>query len=299
MRKLLKWTAIGLAGIVVVVLIAAAALYVKGGLRINQHFDVAVAPLVVPTDSAAVARGRHLAEAVTLCIGCHGDDLSGDALVDEPMIATIYASNLTAGRGGVGGSFDDADYVRAIRHGVNPAGRGLMIMHSDAYQHLSATDLGALIAFIRSMPPVDKDHPATKGGPLGRIFVALGFFDRGAMALIPAEIIDHDAPLPEMPAPGTPAHGRYLVSVALCRLCHGADLTGGPPFEEGAPPAPDVAALAVHGAWSEEQFVQTLRTGVTPYGKALDGEAMPWEYYGRMSDEELRAIWRYLATLGG
>jgi hypothetical protein len=45
-----------------------------------------------------------------------------------------------------------------------------------------------------------------------------------------------------------------------------------------------------------EQFIGTMRTGVTPWGRALDAEAMPWKTYGRMTDEELTAIWRYLAS---
>jgi cytochrome c553 len=268
-----------------------------GGVRLHRRYDVTVAPITISADSGTIARGRHLAEAVTLCTGCHGDDLSGDVLIDQPMMATIYASNLTAGRGGVGSVYDDADYARAIRHGVNPAGRGLMIMHSDAYNHLSEADLGAIIAFIRSMPPVDQEHPATRGGPLGRIFMALGFFDQETAPPIPAEVIDHDAPFGNTPPGPTAAYGQYLVAIGLCRMCHGGDLRGGLPIEEGAPPAPNIAALAAPGAWSEEQFVSTLRTGVTPYGKSLNGEIMPWEHYGRMTDEELGAIRRYLASL--
>lgn len=298
MIKALKWAGIGLAGLVLLAAVAAAILYVRGGARINRTYDIAVAAVPVPTDSATVARGRRLAEAVTLCTGCHGDDLAGEVLIDEPMMATVYASNLTAGRGGVGTTYEDADYVRAIRHGVNDAGRGLMIMHSDAYHNLSAADLGAIIAFVRSMPAVDKEHPETRGGPLGRIFVALGMFDRESMPLIPAETIDHDAPFADPPTPAkTAAYGRYLVSLALCSMCHGDDFQGGPPMEEGAPLAPNIAALAAPGAWSEEQFIGTLRTGVTPYGKALDADVMPWERYGGMTDEELGAIWRYLVSL--
>jgi mono/diheme cytochrome c family protein len=175
-----------------------------------------------------------------------------------------------------------------------------MIMHSDAYHNLSATDLAAIVAYIRSVPPVDTVLPATRGGVLGRVFVALGMFDRAAMPLIPAEVIDHDAPLAAAPAPGpTAEYGRYLVSIGLCRMCHGADLRGGPPIEEGSPPGPNIAAYGAPGGWSDDAFVTTIRTGLTPYGKALDREAMPWEVYARMTDEELTAIWRYVTSLAG
>jgi cytochrome c5 len=298
MRKVLKWAVVGLGGLAALAAVGVFVLYVMGGARLNRRHEVRVPAVAIPTDAPAVARGRHLAEAVTLCLACHGDNLGGAVLIDEPAIATVYASNLTAGRGGIGASYGEADYVRAIRHGVNPAGRGLLIMHSDAYHNLGEVDLGALIAYVRSVPPVDHEVPRTRGGPVGRILVALGLFDTEAMPLIPAEVIDHEAPVPEAPPPGvTPAFGRYLVSIALCRMCHGTDLTGAPPIEEGSPPGPNIAAFAAPGAWSEEQFVATIRTGLTPYGKALDAKAMPWEAYARMTDEELGAIWRYLVSL--
>jgi cytochrome c553 len=248
----------------------------------------------------AIARGRHLVEAITLCRGCHGDNLAGDVLVDLPVMATIYASNLTAGRGGIAATYSDADLVRAIRHGVNRQGRGLLIMHADIYNRLAAEDLGAIVAYVKSVAPVDKEVPATRVGPLGRIFVALGLIDGDAMPLIAAEHIDHDAPFPPLPPPAATAdYGQYLVSIALCRMCHGPELGGGPPIEEGAPPAPNIAGYAAPGVWTETHFINTIRTGVTPSAKKLNGEIMPWEAYARMTDDELLAIWRYIASLNG
>lgn len=299
MNKVLKWTGISLGSLLGVVVVLALVLYVVGGSRLNKSYDIQVATVAITTDEAAIARGRHLAEAVTLCQACHGDNLGGGVLFDEPPIATIYASNLTTGRGGTGAVTSDADYVRSIRHGVNAEGRGLMIMHSDAYHNLSEEDLGAIIAYIKSVPPVDNEVPQTRAAPLGRIFVALGLFDSEAMPLLPAEVIDHDAPFKAVPPPGeTAAYGRYLVSIALCSMCHGSDLQGGPPLEEGAPPGPNIVAYGVDGIWSEEQFLSTMRTGLTPYGKALDPESMPWKVYAKMADEELIAIWQYVVSLG-
>jgi mono/diheme cytochrome c family protein len=300
MTKGLRAVTIGLGGLLAVVLVAGLILYVIGGSRLNRSHEIAVPAVAIPTDAAAIARGRHLADAVTLCHACHGDSLSGDVLLDEALIATIYASNLTAGRGGVGASYSDADFVRAIRHGVNPAGRGLMIMHSDGYHNLGERDLAAIVSYVKSVPPVDHELPRTRGGLLGRIFVALGMFDGGPMPLIPAEVIDHSAPVPTVPTEGvTAAYGGYLVSIALCSMCHGADLRGGPPVDEGAPPGPGIVVHAAAGGWSEEQFIHTLRTGVTPEGKVLDREYMPWEVYAKMTDSELAAIWRYVASLVG
>jgi mono/diheme cytochrome c family protein len=255
---------------------------------------------VIPSDEAAIARGRHLAEAVTLCHGCHGDDLGGALLFEEPGIATVYAPNLTSGRGGRGAVYTDDDFVRAIRHGVNRAGRGMMVMHSDHYQHLGRRDLASLIAYLRSKPPVDREWPERKVTVPGRILLALGVFDTEAVPVIPAELIDHEAPIPQAPPEGVSvAYGAYLVSIGLCTMCHGDDLHGGPPIEPDAPPGPDITVYGRDGGWSPQQFVNTLRTGVTPYGRSLDTEVMPIERLSKMTDEELLAIASYLGSIGG
>lgn len=105
----------------------------------------------------------------------------------------------------------------------------------------------------------------------------------------PARIIDHDAPITAAVAPAVSAeYGEYLVSIAYCVHCHGDNLTGGPfPFPEpNAPLVPNITSAGAPGGWSEAQFRETLRTGVTPGGKVLDPEFMPWSDY-KMTDEEL------------
>jgi mono/diheme cytochrome c family protein len=278
---------------------AAVALYFVGGSRLDRRYDIQIGSIAVPTDEASIARGRHLAEAVTACQACHGEDLAGDVLFEEPGIAAVYASNLTSGRGGVGTAYSDADYVRAIRHGVNLEGRGLLIMHADLFHNLSLEDLAALIAYVKSVSPVDNEVPKTSVAPLGRVMLALGLFDSETAPLIPAEVIDHDAPFAEAPArEATAEYGQYLTSITLCSLCHGAGLRGGPSIDAGSPPGPDIVVYAAPGGWSEEQFIGAMRTGVTPYGKALDPEFMPWDpIFMKMTDDELGAIWQYLQSL--
>jgi hypothetical protein len=65
------------------------------------------------------------------------------------------------------------------------------------------------------------------------------------------------------------------------------------------PPGPNITVYGAPDGWSEEQFVSTMRTGVTPSGKSLEAEFMPWDFYANMTDEELGAIWLYLASLSG
>jgi cytochrome c553 len=298
MKKVLKWIGIVLGSLVALLVVAAAVLYILGSARLNKTYDIQPEAIAVPTNEAAIARGKHLVEALTFCGGCHGEDLRGDAFEDEPMIATFYAPNLTSGRGGIGAAYSDADYVRAIRHGVNPEGRGLLIMHSDVYHNLSEQDLGAMIAYLKSVAPVDNEIPEPKIEPLGNILVALGVFDSEALPLIPAELIDHSAPFPEMPAQGTTAeYGGYLVSITLCHMCHGPDLTGAPPLEPGMPPGPNLTPGGELGGWSEADFIQTMRTGVSPHGDELDPEFMPWDVYANMTNEELKSLWMYLQSL--
>jgi cytochrome c553 len=299
MKKVLKWIGIVLGSLFALLLVAAGVLYILGSTRLNKTYDIQPEAISIPTDAAAIARGQHLVDAVTFCTGCHGQRLEGDVFEDEPMIATFYAPNLTSGRGGEGAAYSDADYIRAIRHGVDPQGRGLMIMHSDVYHNLSQQDLGAIIAYLKSVPPVDNELPEPKILPFGKILVALGVFDSEALPLIPAERIDHSAPFMEMPAQGaTAAYGGYLVSITLCHMCHGPELTGGPPLEAGMLAAPNITLGGELGAWSEADFVRTLRTGVSPSGHKLDPEIMPWKTYANLTDQELAAIWHYLQSLG-
>lgn len=300
MRKLLRWIGLILGGLLAVLVLAFVVLSIIGSARINRSYDVQIESIDIPTDAAAVARGEHIAEAMSLCVGCHGESLEGSVLDDDQPIVTIAASNLTSGQGGVGGSYSDADFVRSIRHGVGPDGKPLMIMHSDYYHNFSEQDLGAVIAFIKSAAPVDNDVPRTAAGPVGRAMLPLGVFDAMPIPLFPAEVIDHDAPFAEMPPAGATAeYGGYLVSISLCTMCHGIELTGAPPFEPEMPAAPNIAAHGADGDWTLQEFIDTIRTGVTPIGRELDPEAMPWEFYSNMTDEELEAIWLYLGSRGG
>jgi mono/diheme cytochrome c family protein len=300
MKKVLKWLGIVLGSLVALLVVAAAVLYILGSARLNKTYDIQPEAIAIPTDEAAIARGRHLVEALTFCGGCHGEDLEGDTFEDEQMIATFYAPNLTSGRGGVGVTYNDADYVLAIRHGVDPQGRGLLIMHSNVYHNLSEQDLGAMIAYLKSVPSVDNELPEPKIEPFGKILVALGAFDSEALPLIPAESIDHNAPFAEMPAQGaTTEYGGYIMSITLCHMCHGPDLAGGPPLDPGMPAGPNLTPSGELGGWSEADFIQVMRTGVSPDGDKLSPEFMPWGRYANMTDEELKSLWLYLQSLPG
>jgi mono/diheme cytochrome c family protein len=162
------------------------------------------------------------------------------------------------------------------------------------FYYLSDEDLGALIAYLKSLPPVDNELPPTDLGPLGRVMLALGQLPP---EIIPnVTMIDHDAPRPVAPKPGvTLEYGEYLART--CALCHGPNLNGQTVQLDGPPVL--TANLTPGGElrfWSEEDFITTMRTGVTPSGHQLKGE-MPWKYLGQMTDDELKAVWFYLQSL--
>ena len=163
--KVLKWAGIvfgGLVGLIVVLLVA---VYFIGGARVNKTYDIQVKPITIPDDEEAIARGEHLVSTVGLCLECHGEKLEGTMISDDPLFGRIAASNLISGKGGVGGRFGDIEFVRAIRHGVRPDGTSLIIMPSNLFSQISGPDLGAIIAYLKSVPPVDNELPATAAGP--------------------------------------------------------------------------------------------------------------------------------------
>jgi hypothetical protein len=131
MRKVLKWTGIGVGGLVGLLIVLIVVLTVLGTmLRVNKTYDIEVAAVEVPTDAESIARGRHIVESYALCVECHGDNMEGKVIDENLLFGTFAPPNLTAGLGGVGGELSDLDYVRAIRHGVGRDDKGLFIMPS-------------------------------------------------------------------------------------------------------------------------------------------------------------------------
>ena len=120
------------------------------------------------------------------------------------------------------------------------------------------------------------------------------------LPLLAAERIDHNGPRPPAPRVGiTVEYGKYLA--VRCTGCHGETLSGGriPGTPPDWPPALNLTPYpgAAVAQWSEAQFVQTLRTGITPRGNQLDTKYMPWKVLGEMTDDEMKALWLYLKSL--
>jgi cytochrome c553 len=272
--------------------LAVAALVAYGYLNVHGRMDktwaVSTPPLQIPHgDPAAIERGRYLATTVASCVDCHDADFGGKVFIDEGPIATLYGSNLTRGRGGVGTRHSDEDFVRALIHGVRADGKSVVYMPSQIYSW-SAADTAAIVAFLRSLPPVDREHPAPRFGPLGVVLAAFG-----QVPLFPAEVIDHaNVRFASADRPADPAKaGEQIVAQAGCRGCHGPSLEGG----IGPPPGgANITPVGLDG-WTETDFFRALREHKRPNGTII-AESMPLAL-GQMSDQDLSAIFAYLKTV--
>ncbi len=273
MKRILKWGVIVFVAISGLVLLASVALYSTGMEKLTRSLpNIPVETVSIPTDSDAVARGKHIAT-IWACAKCHGANLGGSLITSDPidgivpLFGSIPASNLTSGKGGIARSYTDADWVRAIRHGVKPNGRVEVLIYD--YSAISDRDLESLIAYLKQIPPTDSGYADSNYGPLITIAVALGTFTPVA------ELMDHGARHMADPVPSaTKEYGKYVA--ALCADCHGTNLV--PPLQ---------------GNWKQEEFVRAVRTGALPNGKQI-GPAMPSSTYGEMNDTELTALGLYL-----
>jgi mono/diheme cytochrome c family protein len=290
MRRLKRVAVVVLGLLVGVVAVLASVVYFGSEARLRKRYEVAVAPLAIPTDAATIERGWHLVNNVNGCASCHADNLGGQVFLDIPP-ALLVATNITSGAGGIGGTYTDADWIKAIRHGVRPDGTPILFMPSQNLRHITDADLAAIIAYIKTVPAVDNQLAASELRPLGRALLVAG-----QLPFISAEQIDYQTPLPAAQPPGrTVEYGGHLTRVALCVDCHTNNLSGAP-FEEGAPPAANLTPGGELAGWLEEDFIKVIRTGIAPGGRQIN-EAMPWQEYGGMTDDELGAIYRYLQSL--
>lgn len=284
MKRPLRWLVRLLGGLVALVLVGAGAAYTIGSRAVGRTHAVRPAALHIPSDSASVAHGAHLAAAFG-CAECHTADLGGRVFIETP-VGRVVASNLTRGAGGIGAQYSDADWDRSIRHGVKPSGRSVFIMPASGFHHLADADAAALIAFLKQLPPVDRTLPQTEVSASGRILAA-GPLD------VALEVDTSAARTRTAPTGPTAEHGAYLAAV-MCSHCHGADLHGDQPGDPDSPYAPDLVAA---GAWTLPQFARALHTGVRPAGLPLDARFMPWQSTRHMTDDEIAGLHAYLGTL--
>ena len=280
--RILKWLGLTAGALVAIALLGGFVLSLVGSNKITATHDVPVAALTIPTDSASVANGAHLA-GIYGCQDCHGETLAGRVMSEEGPFRLV-AGNLTPA--GVGGEYNAEDWDRAIRHGVGADGTALFVMPSGAFHGISDTEASDLIAYLQTLEPVENDLPPMEYRFLGKMLAAgpLGI-DKGV----------HPEPTPaSSPEPGATAeYGAYVVNM-MCAYCHGDDVVGKQPPAAGSPFAP---GLAASGQWPAEAFHEALTTGVTPSGHQMNPKFMPWPATAKMTHEEREGIRLYLASL--
>jgi mono/diheme cytochrome c family protein len=245
--------------------------------------------------AGAIERGRHLVQSRYVCIECHGSNFGGGTMIDAFPIGRILGPNLTTGQGSVTRDYTPTDWDRIVRHGVKYDGSPAL-MPSEDFQRMSDQELSDIVAYIRSMPPVDNEVPEPSLGPLGKFLIATGQLHLSAN-LIPSHHSPHRAYPP--PAEPTVEFGEHLAGV--CMGCHKIDFSGGP-IVGGDPAWVPASNLTPHpdalGGWSYEQFARALREGVRPDGTPLRlPMTLVVPYAQRMSEVETRAIWMYFQSL--
>jgi len=274
-KRFLKWTAVGLASVVAIALLL---VYGLSEYQLRRTYDVAATPITVPTDSASIERGRHVA-LTRGCDGCHGQNLEGKVMFDDPKIARIVAPNVTK----IVREYSDAELARAIRHGVRRNGTSVAVMPSSMFYHLSDVDLGALIAYLRTVSPTESTLPGHSMRLLARVGIVTGQYHTEA------SVIDHDAPRAVEPGESDlVAWGQYLAKSA-CSECHGQKLEGG-----AAGPAP-TPSLVVVQAYSAEEFTRLMREGVPRDGRKLGvmGDVAR-SRFSKFTEAEVAAVYAYL-----
>jgi mono/diheme cytochrome c family protein len=276
-----------LAGIFAALLVI---VYVLSARALNRKYVLPAFSVTVPADSAAVARGAHLVQIGT-CATCHGSDLGGRVYADMGPVGVVAGPNLTRGRGGRGGFFTDEDWVRAIRFGIRANGTSLIMMPSEVFMNFSDDDLGAMIAYLKQVQPIDREMPTTRFGILGRALLAAG-----RLKILTAPKTPAKPAVAAVPIDDSAPYGKYLVEASGCAGCHGYGLSGGrvagPP---GLPPASNLTPAGI-GTWVEDDLRRVLREGRKPDGSPVN-PFMPLDSYGQMTDEEISAIWRYLRSV--
>lgn len=309
MSKVLK--VLGIILVVLMVIIGAGLIYFQRSFpRVQPAKDI-----TIDATPARLERGAYLANHVSVCIDCHskrdwkhysgpvvpGSEGIGGELMDPEL--KVYARNITPANIG---DYTDGELVRAIRVGVTNKGEALFpIMPYQGYAAMSKEDLYSVIAYIRTLKPLDHEVPKRHlGFPLNLI----------------VKTMPKDSPLPDKsPSPAdTVAYGKYLLTISGCVDCHtprekgklieGMEFAGGMEFPlpgfgtiRSANITPDQQTGI--GDWNKEAFIQQFKMYDSPESRKIPVEpggmqtVMPWTMYAGMTEQDLGAIYTYLRTI--
>jgi cytochrome c553 len=280
MKRLVRWLGIALGSLIALAIISYTIVYIISERILRRTYDVPAVAISIPSDSPSIVEGRRLATIRGCVGGCHGKEVAGAIMFDQPMIGRVVAPNLTAAVR----KYSDSELVGIIRNGVRPGGRSMMVMPAEEFVLLTDQDVGRIIAFLKSLPAVEGPGPSLSLGPLGRIGIAVGQFKPVAQ-LIAETIPPPDATSKEG------AYGRYLARTT-CASCHGTSLRGDSNPDFTSP------SLQLVAAYSPESFAQLMGAGVALGGRNL-GTMSPWarQHLSHLTDSEITALYSYLHAM--
>ncbi|MBZ4418099.1 c-type cytochrome [Myxococcus sp. RHSTA-1-4] len=270
------------------------------------------APTAPAVSAAALERGRYLVEHVLACGSCHserdwsryggpvtGAPLSG-ACWDESweLPGRVCAPNITSDPEHGIGRWTDEELMRALRDGTGRDGKTLFpLMPFLLYRELSDADARAVIAWLRQVPPSPRSVPRSDIPPA--VYAEYQSLASPVKGVVPE------------PAADAVSRGRYLATLAQCAACHAGVDEAGTPYAGGrslpTPRGPEVVAnLTPHarglGGVDEAAFVARFTAfkdlAPAPATSArVNKLSMPWVFFAGLTEDDLRALYRYLRTV--
>ena len=228
-----------------------------------------------------IARGKYIFGAAAGC-GCHtlpkGEALNAGGRKHDGPFGTVYASNITPDPTNGIGEWTDAQIITAIRSGRRPNGERLIPVHPyTVFNGMAEQDLQDVVAYLRSVPPVNQPVPAKK--------ITVPMFETVFLPAWLATFAPRETPPPSAPAGGV-ARGEYLArAVSHCGECHTPRTmtmaTDNSRYLSGAPKGKGPEGSAVPNItpdrdtgianWTEEQIADYLETGNRPDGDVAGG----------------------------
>lgn len=270
--RILLWIAGSLA---VTLIIAAFAVYGLSEYRLQQSYSSLHDANFAASDGDPI-EGRRLAR-VYGCTDCHGPDLTGRLMEEDPWVITVVSPNLTLSMP----DYTDAQFASAVRKGIRKDGTGISIMPTSKFQWLLDSELAGMLAYLRTLRERGHIQPPTTFGPIGRIGLALGEIETGPRS---RAAVGKAGPAT---LPGYEQSRR--LAMATCGECHTTMLTGG-----GFLDTPD---LSIAAAYSLEDFRLLLRSGLATGGRELREMSNTARIrYSHLTDEEIDGLHSYLVA---
>lgn len=230
------------------------------------------------SDAAAPrAHGERLTH-VLGCTGCHGAHLEGTFFTkDTPQYGPLYASNLTVEIP----EYSDIQLEAILRAGIHPTRKTVWAMPSQIFQNLSAPDMVALIAYLRTLKPAGKKTPPPQFSIQDRKDIASGNY-KPAVQMVRefkrAQPVDLGSKY---------ALGRYIASVS-CEECHGSNLS--------SDPISKTPNLIVAGAYSRAEFERLITQGIPIGNRKLNPMmvGVAKTRFANLTPHERDALYAYL-----